>query len=312
MFYTFRYLCIVLYIFSKSVSMEVTMNIQDYELITTVAKTKNLTIASEKLYMSQPALSYRLKNMEEEFNCALVYRTPKGIILTSKGEEVAHYAEKALLEYNKMKDKLSTMDDVLSGTIKIAVSPAYAKYKLSHVLTSFKAQFPNANIYIKTCLSSAAAHLLDSNDVHVVIVRGDHLWNEEKILINEEPIVLAANSEIDLQDLPSLPYIEYGTDIFLEKEIRNWWTEHYDVPPMVTMNINDSDTCRQLVAAGLGFSILPSISLSKEEYPNLYLLPLQHKDGSPLLRGTWIMYRTIVSKILIVNKFIEHLQNAFK
>lgn len=286
------------------------MNIQDYELITTVATTKNLTVAAEKLYISQPALSYRLKNLEEELNCTLVYRTPKGVILTSKGEEVAKYAQKALWDYTGMKNKLSTMDDTMSGTIKLAVSPAYAKYKLSRVLTNFTTQFPNANIYIKTCLSSIAVKLLDNNDVHVVIVRGDHLWNEEKIMINKEPIVLIANKEINLAELPFLPYIEYGTDIVLEKEVRNWWTEHYEVPPMVCMNINDSDTCRQLVAAGLGFSILPSISLSKEEYPNLYLQPLKHKDGSPLLRSTWIMYREVASKILIVHKFIEHLQKG--
>jgi DNA-binding transcriptional LysR family regulator len=286
------------------------MNNRDYELIATIAKTKNLTIAAEKLYISQPALSYRLKNLEEELNCTLVYRTPKGVILTSKGEEVAKYAEKSLLEYSNIKNKLATMDDTLSGTIKLGVSPAYAKYKLTRVLSTFSAKFPNANIYIKTCLSSDAVKRLDANEVHVVIVRGDHAWDEEKVLINKEPIVLIANSKINLADLPKLPYIEYGTDIILEKEIRNWWTEHYDVPPMVNMNINDSDTCRQLVAAGLGFSILPSISLSKEEYPNLYLQALQHKDGSPLLRSTWIMYRTVASNILIVNKFIEHLRNG--
>ena len=287
------------------------MNIQDYELITTIAKTKNLTISSEKLYISQPALSYRLKNLEEEFNCALIYRTPKGIILTNKGEEFVKYAQKALWEYNKIKDKISTMDDVLSGTIKIAVSPAYAKYELSQVLTSFRAQFPNINIYIKTCLNNDAINFLDSNDVHVIITRGNHcLWSEEKILINEEPIVLMANTKKDLADLPNLPYIQYVTDSFLEKQIKNWWMDHYDVPPTVAMNINDSDTCRQLVSAGLGFSLLPSIGLSKSKYPDLYLLPLKHKDGSPLLRKTWIMYRTIVSKILIINKFIEHLQKT--
>lgn len=286
------------------------MNIQDYELITTIATTKNLTIAAEKLYISQPALSYRLKNLEEELNCTLVFRTPKGVILTSKGEEVARYAQKSLLEYDNMKNKLMTMDDELSGTIKIAVSPAYAKYKLSHVLSTFNSKFPNANIYIKTCLSSDAMKRLDDNDVHVAILRGNHLWSEGKILVNKEPIVLIANSKVSLADLPNLPYIEYGTDIILEKEIRNWWAEHYDVPPMVNMNINDSDTCRQLVTDGLGYSILPSISLSKDEYPNLYLLPLTHKDGSPLLRNTWIMYRTVTASILIVNKFINHLKSS--
>ncbi len=286
------------------------MNIQDYELITTIAKTKNLTIASEKLYITQPTLSYRLKNLEEELNCILVYRTPKGVILTSKGEAVAKYADKALTEYTDMKDKLSTIDTTLSGTIRLAVSPAYAKYKLSSVLTTFTAKFPNTNIFIKTCTSNDAVKLLDNNEVHVVIVRGDHLWDEGKILINKEPIVLIANSKINLSDLTHLPYIEYETDIILEKKIRNWWTEHYDVPPIVSMNINDSDTCRQLVATGLGFSILPSISLSKEEYPNLYLLPLNHKNGSPLLRSTWIMYRNVASDILVVNNFIEHLKQA--
>lgn len=286
------------------------MNIQDYELITTIAKTKNLTIAAEKLYITQPTLSYRLKNLEEELNCILVYRTPKGVILTSKGEAVAKYADNALAEYADMKDKLSSIDTTLSGTIRLAVSPAYAKYKLSSVLTKFTAKFPNTNIYIKTCTSNDAVKLLDNNEVHVVIVRGDHLWDEGKILINKEPIVLIANSKVNLSDLPNLPYIEYETDIILEKKIRNWWTEHYDVPPIISMNINDSDTCRQLVATGLGFSILPSISLSKEEYPNLYLLPLNHNNGSPLLRSTWIMYRNVASDIIVVNNFIEHLKQA--
>jgi DNA-binding transcriptional LysR family regulator len=187
----------------------------------------------------------------------------------------------------------------------MAVSPAFSKYKLPRILSAFREKYPNVDIYIRTDYSTHCIELLKHDEVQLVIVRGNHNWIEEKVVLDHEPIVLIANKKISLKDLTKLPYILYDTDQKLKQEIDDWWYEFFSRPPRTTMTINDSDTCRLFVSEGLGFSILPSISLIDEKYPNLYIMPLTHRDKRPMMRSTSLMYRKSSAQILTVKKFIE-------
>ena len=164
-------------------------------------------------------------------------------------------------------------------------------------------KYPKVSIYLKSDLSSLCIDKLMNDELHVAIIRGNYnlRWNSN--LLNIRPITLIAKEQINLKDLPKLPYIMYETDETLERDIFTWWYDNYDVPPNVIMHINDSRACREMVARNLGFSILPA-SNNKENY-DFYEIGLLKKDGSYLERASWIIYKDYTKKINATKVFID-------
>ena len=281
------------------------MDTRDWLILQTLSLDRNVTNAAQELHMTQAALTYRIKNLEKEFSCQFFLRTSKGLVLTNQGEIIIKYAKEMLKNYREVTNELASIGSDLRGTLHIAVSPAFSKYKLPDILAAFREKHPYVDIYIRTHNSTHSVELLKHDEVQIAIVRGNHNWVEEKVILGEEPIVLIANKETNLKSLPSLPYILYDTDQKLKQEIDDWWYEFFSRPPHTIMTINDSDTCRLFVSKGLGFSILPSISLLNKNYPNLYIRPLTHRNKKPLMRSTSLMYRKQSAQILTVKKFIE-------
>lgn len=281
------------------------MDYLDWKILAMIEKEKNLTLAAEKLFITQPALTYRIRSLEKELGVSLLLRTNKGVILTNQGTVVAEYALKMIKEYENMKDTVCSMDHLIQGSVQVAVSHSFAQYKLTNILISFTKEYPLIDIHIKTETSDNVINLMLSDRVHIAIARGNYKLNCKMSLLNEEPVTLISKEKTDLRDLPHLPYIMYKTNSSLERMIANWWRENYDVPPKTVMHINDSFTCRQLVSGGLGFSVLPDLDASK--LFTLYKKNLYYKNGEPLIRPTWLLYKENTCKILAVQLFIKFL-----
>src|SRR5699024_2089196 len=94
--------------------------------------------------------------------------------------------------------------------------------------------------------------------------------------------------KITLESLPDLNYIKYQTDPHLKNTFDNWWMENFDVPSHVSMEVDRIETCKEMVKKGLGYCLMPNISLRGEEY----LRALEMKiDDEQILRKSWILYK---------------------
>jgi len=98
------------------------MEDRDWLILQELYRTKNITKASQKLYMSQPALTARLQNIETEFDVKVVIRSTKGIKFTQQGEYLAHKADEMLQQLHTIKDQVQSMKDEVGGTIDIGAS----------------------------------------------------------------------------------------------------------------------------------------------------------------------------------------------
>lgn len=289
------------------------MDNTDWMIIHTLQKERNITATAEKLFITQPALTYRIKKIEKEFGANVFVRTTRGVFLTSYGSLIAQYSEDMLKRYNKIKDIIASMSETVTGSIHVAVSPAFARHELAPVLVKFREKYPLVDIYINTSLSTNAIELMMNDKVHVAIVRGNYNLNCETQLLSKEPITLIAKDEINLKELPKLPYIWYVTDINLEREISNWWRENYDVLPKTIMHINDSLACRKLVDSGLVFSILPAIE--SDDYKKnfkFFTIDLRNKEGKILTRPTLLVYKEPIKKVAAAKAFIDFVKQMFE
>ncbi len=281
------------------------MDTKDFLLLKVLYEEKNITHTASRLFMSQPAISDRLHKLEQEFNCRIIIRQPRGIKFTAAGEELYRYFMHNLEEYQTIKSLLS--DDELDDNkyIRLGCSNTFAKYHMPAILASFQAAYPE----IKISFTEGFSHMLYKDFLNgafdLVIIRGNHSWREQKHQIWQENLCLLRHRDLSISNLEKTPYIHYRTDPILQAIIDDWWFSKYKCPPHTILQIHSMDTCMRLVQQKIGYTILSeSCSL---DYPEIAATPLIQSNGLPLLRKTWLYYHNNYTVFPNLRHFIEHL-----
>ncbi|KKI92366.1 LysR family transcriptional regulator [Bacillus sp. SA1-12] len=283
------------------------MDKKDWLILQMVYAEKNITKAAERLYISQPTLTYRLQQIEKEFDIKLFYRGRRGVDFTEQGELLVKYAEDMLKQQKEMEEMLWNTGNEVRGTLRLSVSRTFAFYRLPQILKEFNKQFPKVEFHVNTGVNIDVVQTIYKQDAHIGIVRGDHSWPSKKITITEENIAVLSSQEINLTELHSMRRISYKTDPTLEMVIDNWWKDNFTIPPTSTMNVDNVEIAKRMVLNGLGYCIAPSIVLEKND--KLHKIYLNDTTGSPIVWKTRILYREELLELAMVREFIQFLQD---
>lgn len=279
------------------------MDIQDWRIIQTLYEYKNITKTAEVLYLSQPALTARIRKIETFYGVPLVVRHRRGVQFTAEGEYLAEWAVRMLYQNELIHDNLNNMKHEVTGILRIGVTKFLAKYKMPEILLRFKHMFPLVEFQVLTGWSADVYKLILNRDVHIGFIRGDYPWRGGKELLFEEQLCAAYTQPFEWDDLPHLPRVLYDTDYRLRDIIDNWWTEHFSVPPYTSIEVDQVDTCKEMIIHGLGYGILPLVIM--KDHPGIYNRILIDRLGEPLIRKTWLYYHTDVLEINMVKEFIS-------
>ncbi len=279
------------------------METQDWLILKVLFHTKNITKAAQTLFLSQPAITHRLRHMEEEFGVTIVQRASKGVHFTPQGEYLAKAADAMLVQFRQLKDDLLNMEDAVTGTLRLGSAHVFTKHRLPGLLKVFKNNYPNVEFKVTTTRSKDIFSLLYKQDIQVGFIRGASGWNGEKHLLFEEAICIASKEPFDIMELPQLPRIDYQTDPTIQALIDNWWRETYPVPPLISMNVDRVDICKEMILNGLGYAFLPDILVNESD--NLYKYFITDKAGKPILRQTWMIYQNTAIETNVVNAFVK-------
>ncbi|MFL6557368.1 MAG: LysR family transcriptional regulator [Bacillus sp. (in: firmicutes)] len=288
------------------------MDYRDWEILKVLYHQKNLTKTARLLFLTQPALTTRLKHMQEELGVKIVTRESRGVHFTPQGEYLVHCAEEALAHYEKIKEKVQNMSnnesDQVVGTLKLGVSNFFANYELPYVLKLFKMQYPHVEFKVTTGWSRDVTQLIHNKDVHISFVRGDYGFRGlSKHQLFEETICIASKNEFDIKELPRLPRIEYRGDYLLKSLIDHWWGENFAEAPFISIEVDQVDTCKEMVINGLGYGILSSRVLKGID--DLYKIYLKDQEGNPILRRTWMYYHKEALEWNVVKAFVNFIEN---
>ncbi len=287
------------------------MDDKDWQMLLALHEEKSITKAAGKLFLSQPALTYRLDQLEKEINTPLFLRSSRGISFTSAGERLVSCAEKMLREYSNIKSYVTAHTGLVSGPLRIGSSAVIAHNLLPSLLKEFHQKYPAVDIFLYTGLSNDILEKLQKEVVAIAIIRGDHPWSEADILLQNEPLCIISAEPLPLADLPCIPGISYHTDPTINYQIDKWWKENYDVPPKILMKVDSVYTCRQLVLAGLGWAIMPTLRLP-EHSDGLFVTELRDSKNELYLRPTRLIYRNAAKELDAVNAFIDFICEKFK
>jgi DNA-binding transcriptional LysR family regulator len=286
------------------------MDTRSWKVVAELRRTANITHAAERLAMTQPALSKRLQQIERELGTRLVERTSKGITFTPQGEYVALEAEKVLAHLAEMRRALLTFQDHRTGTIRLGMTNSFVRYTLPSHLRAYKAEYPNVNFSVSTGVSSDVADRLERGDIQVGFICGNISGNFSRLQIGTEQACLVNAGSLRLEDLPDRPQISYLSDPFATRMLEEWWSSHFGRPPRIGMRANHGDTCLEMIANGLGYGIFLSPKFL-DESRRLFRMPLFHKDGRPLSRSLWMIWKEKQAEPPLVERFLSFLNGRF-
>ena len=141
------------------------VKLEFYRVFYVVAKTGNLSKASKELFISQPAVSYGIKQLEEQLGGRLFVRTAKGMELTPEGRMIYEYVSRAFDELTAAENKFSQMRGLEEGTVHIGASDTISKYFILPTIERFKKQFPKISIKITNRTTDEIMNLLKGGKV---------------------------------------------------------------------------------------------------------------------------------------------------
>lgn len=125
-----------------------TVNLEHCKTFYCVANCGSITLAAQKLFISQPAVSQSVKQLERQLGCALFFRTSKGVKLTAEGEVFYSRVKRAFDEIEQGERELSEMLGMESGEIRIGASDMTLQFFLLPYLEQFHKQYPNIRISV--------------------------------------------------------------------------------------------------------------------------------------------------------------------
>ena len=140
------------------------VNLELYRVFYVVAKCGSLTKAAEELYISQPAVSQAIKQLETQLGGKLFNRTHQGMELTETGgKQIFDTVEKALKLFEDAESKYAELKDTATGIVRICASDTVSTHFLLPYIKEYHQKYPNVNLILQNCTSSETIELLKNN-----------------------------------------------------------------------------------------------------------------------------------------------------
>jgi len=182
----------------------------------TVALRLSFTQAARELFITQPAVTRHINELEKNIGRPLFNRHGNNISLTTEGELMLTFANKIIAGYERLDEELNRMQDTVSGQLHIGASTTVAQYILPKILAQFKMAYPQIQISLLNDNTSNIETLVQEKKIDIGIIEG----NAQNPLLHYEPfvkdeIVLTTRTgnnkvksgEIKTFDIPALPLV---------------------------------------------------------------------------------------------------------
>ncbi len=258
----------------------------------TVAKVMSFTKAAEALHMTQPAVTFQVKQLEDFFNTRLFDRTHNKITLTEAGKVVYDYSGQVLELYERMNSDVREMTGEVTGTLVVGASTTVAEYMLPSLLGAFKKQYDDVNIRLQVGNTDAIVAMVENNMIDFGLVEAPvHNKNldvhvcriDEMQLICPKDHPLAKRNKVTIEDIRKYGYVSReegsGSRAVINTYIREQGMSYSDLK--VVMELGSPEAVKMAVESDVGVAIVSRTTLAKElKLDTLSAIPLD----PPLLR----------------------------
>lgn len=273
------------------------LTLRQLQVFEKVASHLNYSRAAKELYLSQPAVSMQIKQLEENLGLPLFEQMGKKIFLTEAGRELFHYSRNISQQLAEMEAVFDEMKGLGQGKLTLSVVNT-ANYFAPQLLARFCRQHPNINVTLQVANRDAVLKQLADNTTDLAIMGQppDGLDIAAESFM-DNPLVVIAAPDHPLASLKKVKFAQLAQETFLSREqgsgtrsaMERVFAQHH-IQPRIGMEVETNEAIKQAVQAGMGLGILSLHSIELElEAKRLAVLNVEH---FPLMRHWFVAHRS--------------------
>ena len=287
----------------------------------TVARLLSFTKAAEEMHMTQPAVTFQVRQLEEHFNTRLFDRTHNKVSLTTAGERVSEFAERIFDLYAEMENTVRDLTGEISGALTIGASTTIAEYMLPALLGEFKNRYPDINLRLKVSNSEGIVSMVEHNVIDLGVVESP-VSNKNLIVEvchDDHLVVIAApdhelvkrGGKVRASDILRYPFVSReegsGTRDVITQYLMDEKVNPGDLN--LSLELGSPEAIKGAVEAGMGITIISHSIIGKELKLNT-LAALQLDP--PLSRPFSFVRQRQKFRVTVMEKLLEFAQAYFK
>jgi len=263
-----------------------------------VAEHRSFTRAAAALFVSQPALSQQIKQLEETLGAQLFDRSARTLRLTDAGDIYARYARRALCDLAEGKRAIHDIDNLSSGSLRLAMTPTFTRYLLGPLIASFHERYPNITLSVREMPQDLIEQGLANDDIDVGVafsavgmaeIAAQPLLVETLALVVAQSHPLAVRDTLALQALDKERLVLLTSEFATREQIDHYFRQNA-IFPQVMMEANSLSAVIEIIRRTHLATLLPTrIALEQDALIAIPLTPSLLQRTAVLLhrKGAW-------------------------
>ena len=242
------------------------METQLLEAFVAVVNANSFSRAAEQVQLTQPAISKRIAQLEEQLNCRLFDRIGRKVSLTEAGAALLPRAQNLLQELDDTRQHIRDLSGAVAGNLRLAISHHLGLHRLPPVLKAFVSRYPEVALDVEFMDSEVAYEAIRNGHFELALITlaprqhpkilATTIWPDPLQLVSAADHPLAAYAKINISDLAQYPAILPALNTYTGRMIKQFFDRN-DLPLNTSMTTNYLETVKMMTSVGLGWSMLP-------------------------------------------------------
>ncbi len=287
------------------------MTLNELRYIVAVAQEGNFRRAAERVFVSQPALSLAIQKLEVELGIQIFERSRTSVKSTAIGELVVAQAQRALEEVAQIREIASQGKDQLAGPLRIGAIYTVGPYLFPDLIPVLKQKAPHMPMEMEENTTSNLEALLLNGRLDVIIfalpfaragIVTQALYDEDFSVVVPQDHHWARKKQIKTAELPSEKVLLLSSGHCFSNQVREACSEYSSSIGEIQQG-NSLETIRNMVASGLGVTVLP-VSANSEKYRSKLTREIPFASPAPARRIA-LAWRKSFSRKQAIGKLAE-------
>lgn len=256
------------------------MYFNQFEIIPIVAETKSFSKAAKLLHLSQPAISSKIKDIEDYYGVKLFHRTAQGVTLTEAGKIVNAYAVRFTNLHRAMDEELKQLLNLDNPTLTIGSSCTVGNYAMPSCIKLFKTRYPDVSVKLDISNSQGILDKLHRKEIDVAVIEGNienpdltvhHITSTKLVFIASFESKIVKKKEISISELRSKPFVIREEGAAVRQILEKTFYEHgYSLDQFnIVTEMTSIHSVKAAVQDDIGISLVPEITIQRELANNL-------------------------------------------
>ncbi|PYJ22243.1 MAG: hypothetical protein DME92_04155 [Verrucomicrobia bacterium] len=257
------------------------MEIHQLRYFVAVAEEGSFSRAAAKVRVAQPSLSQQIRKLEAEVGQPLFDRLPRSVVLTEAGRCLIDYARQILSSIDDARRCVGDLKGEIGGKLAVGAIPTIAPYVLPDLVGKFQKHYPEVTLEIVEDVTEGITRRVEAGELDVALastchssptLRRESVGNEPLLALLPERHPLAKKTLVELDDLKSQRFLLLHEMHCLSQQVHHL-LEARRLRPEIALAGSQLGTIANMVAAGIGVSIVPQLMVNHQATPGCVSLP---------------------------------------